>query len=387
MKQNDNKIMRRYYSTKEREKILEKTNCKCARCGKKLNTETMTVDHIFPIDKGGLNDEYNLLALCDGCNKGKSNYVYNFRDYYKYVKKSEYENFLMYNNFASFEYTRRSIAGYDEVVFKFLPYKGWQVVDQMMQRGAKKHKIAEMREKLMVPVILRKAYPAAADDIYKLIEKEKGTSLQSNDLYCSSYDVLHDIKNGCVYTLENNNNICGAFLFKPIEDLGQELYISQLTNIMEETGLEGKYIMTYAVVSSHASPVLNDVMNYFENSQLDNGWMPIYYGILTTLYLHKDKCIFIPYQIGDSNACIEFMPVRHIYENRKATAKSDFVAEGYCNVPDDVLEDYATLLLKHIYLKEAEVAEGAEEFFNKYPKMKSYFKADSFRLYGVGMHE
>lgn len=376
---------RRGFSIEEKKKILQKTNGKCACCGRGLDLETMTIDHVFPVDKGGLNDEYNMLPLCEGCNAKKSNFVYDFRHFYKHVIPEEYQNFLYYNNYATFEYTKKSIAGYDEVVFKFLPYRGYQIIDEMKRRKAKKKKIADTYEKLLMPLVLRKAYPASADAIFKLIERDKQAGAQQNELYNSSYDVLHDIKTGCVYTLENSNNICGAFIFKDISEVKDVLNIIQLSNVMEEIGLEAKYIMTYAGISYHVMPVLNEIMNFFENSQLFNGWMPIYYGILSKMYLYHDECILMPYPINGSNSNVEFMPVRHIYNNRKESVISTFKNEGYENVNDADIEFYAVASIKYMYLKDVEKAEGAEDFFNRYPNMKYYFKADSFNLYGVGI--
>ena len=47
---------RKYFSIEEKRIFLNKTDCKCAHCGKTLNEETMTIDHIFPISKGGDNN-------------------------------------------------------------------------------------------------------------------------------------------------------------------------------------------------------------------------------------------------------------------------------------------------------------------------------------------
>ena len=90
------RVERRKFNRSEKEIILEKTGCKCAHCGKSLDVWDMTVDHVFPIDKGGLHDEYNMLPLCLKCNEEKSNFFYPFDAYYKYVLPEEKNTFHMH---------------------------------------------------------------------------------------------------------------------------------------------------------------------------------------------------------------------------------------------------------------------------------------------------
>ena len=76
-----------YFDTETRERILKKSKCKCARCGKELNMSNMTIDHIIPLSKGGTNKEYNLIAMCKKCNKEKGSSVFKPSDYYKGIPK------------------------------------------------------------------------------------------------------------------------------------------------------------------------------------------------------------------------------------------------------------------------------------------------------------
>jgi 5-methylcytosine-specific restriction endonuclease McrA len=48
----------------------EVTAGSCKNCG---STENLTVDHIKPVDKGGVNERSNLQCLCFPCNRAKSN--------------------------------------------------------------------------------------------------------------------------------------------------------------------------------------------------------------------------------------------------------------------------------------------------------------------------
>lgn len=56
---------------KKREKVFLKYKGHCAYCGKPLNRETFTVDHVIPKSKGGTNDIENLLPCCFDCNQQK----------------------------------------------------------------------------------------------------------------------------------------------------------------------------------------------------------------------------------------------------------------------------------------------------------------------------
>jgi len=63
-----------------RVKVLNRDNFRCIFCGKSPATDVgvkLHVDHIVPFSKGGTNSLDNLQTLCQDCNLGKSNEVYN----------------------------------------------------------------------------------------------------------------------------------------------------------------------------------------------------------------------------------------------------------------------------------------------------------------------
>jgi len=51
-----------------RKNILDRDHSECAYCADKLTMTTMTIDHVYPISKGGLNDWANVRASCTKCN-------------------------------------------------------------------------------------------------------------------------------------------------------------------------------------------------------------------------------------------------------------------------------------------------------------------------------
>ena len=54
-------------------RVLAASNGRCALCGATSKERRIEVDHVLPRSKGGSNDIENLQALCDECNRGKSN--------------------------------------------------------------------------------------------------------------------------------------------------------------------------------------------------------------------------------------------------------------------------------------------------------------------------
>ena len=56
---------------KFRQSIFESWEWKCAYCGKDLNIDSATIDHILPKFKGGHNVKSNMLCSCSKCNRSK----------------------------------------------------------------------------------------------------------------------------------------------------------------------------------------------------------------------------------------------------------------------------------------------------------------------------
>lgn len=380
------RVERRKFNKREKEIILEKTGCKCAHCGKSLDVWDMTVDHVFPIDKGGLHDEYNMLPLCLKCNEEKSNFFYPFDAYYKYVSPEEKNTFHMYNTYASFDHMKRTIMGYDEMLFDFTPDKYKEMIINMKRRGAKHKQLHDMYEKLRVNIALRRAYPANAEKIYQMIEKHTHDSkyLIKSSIYKNEYSVLKAIENGVVYILESHDHICGVFIYETLNEVVKDLDILQLNNIMEQMHLVPKYIMTYATVDSFAYEVFSDVMSYLDGNQIVNGWMPIYFDMLGKIYAHPESCIQMPFELCGQAGNIEFMTVRGIVE--KEAYYMERVFRGYANYnpTEEEMLEFAEYNIKYKYQHEIFKDAAAMQFFEKYPLMIDFFKPASYELYDVG---
>jgi 5-methylcytosine-specific restriction endonuclease McrA len=55
-----------------RRDIYNKYKGHCAYCGKKIEYDDMTIDHIAPLSKGGSNDLANTIPSCQLCNNQKA---------------------------------------------------------------------------------------------------------------------------------------------------------------------------------------------------------------------------------------------------------------------------------------------------------------------------
>jgi 5-methylcytosine-specific restriction endonuclease McrA len=59
------------YTDDNKKELLEKFNNRCPKCDKAPPEVKLTVDHCFPIKRGGTNWPSNLQILCKGCNSSK----------------------------------------------------------------------------------------------------------------------------------------------------------------------------------------------------------------------------------------------------------------------------------------------------------------------------
>lgn len=69
--------------------ILSESSYKCAHCGATLTKDTMTLDHVIPLDKNGADSVDNMCALCEGCNNFKGNQLVHPEVFYPYLKKEK----------------------------------------------------------------------------------------------------------------------------------------------------------------------------------------------------------------------------------------------------------------------------------------------------------
>ena len=111
---------RRYFTTRQRQEIVERFNGICQACGKEglspLSTDDAflaSIDHIVPLSRGGSNDDDNIQLLCLPCNlsKGQMNMEEFMNHRECVVDLNDFES-VMINKY-----------GVDEKVFKIVKSK------------------------------------------------------------------------------------------------------------------------------------------------------------------------------------------------------------------------------------------------------------------------
>jgi 5-methylcytosine-specific restriction endonuclease McrA len=68
-----------YYTAEQWQTLKAIYDYRCLICGKQEPEITLTVDHVIPIDKGGLNSIDNIQPLCKSCNSKKGRNVFDLR--------------------------------------------------------------------------------------------------------------------------------------------------------------------------------------------------------------------------------------------------------------------------------------------------------------------
>lgn len=81
-----------YIPAQIRTAVLNESGRICAHCGETLTyPRRFTIEHVIPLHKGGTNDKVNLVALCEECNKAKSDDIIEPQSYYKYLPAERIE--------------------------------------------------------------------------------------------------------------------------------------------------------------------------------------------------------------------------------------------------------------------------------------------------------
>lgn len=55
----------------KRFRVLSRCNFGCHYCGRRAGDVVLEIDHVIPKSRGGTDDESNLVAACEDCNRGK----------------------------------------------------------------------------------------------------------------------------------------------------------------------------------------------------------------------------------------------------------------------------------------------------------------------------
>ena len=103
------------FTAEQRRRISSKQRNRCMYCGIRLNRLNLQIDHIYPAEFGGSNEESNLQALCGRCNARKGIQIdADFRARYREVLSGvtvghPHSNRIPYERFDAI--TRRTSQG------------------------------------------------------------------------------------------------------------------------------------------------------------------------------------------------------------------------------------------------------------------------------------
>lgn len=268
-------VNRKNFSVKEKEQILIKTNHKCARCGKKLTTDTMTIEHMFPVAKGGDNGEYNIIALCERCNEEKSNRVFNLDDFYKYIDdkyRDKYDETLTKFMYRAVN-RNKSIMPEDVRIYKLLNSAYLQMYFNTFRRCKKnKKKVSEIIDKTSISIKMELAYEAESEEIYDFLVKTYKRKHKSDKMYDNIYKIRELVNYGQVYTFRMpDNTIKGVLgLFNVARhNIEMPMQIENLAEVQEKDIIHIITLFELDDIYENASRlVFLDVMKDFKLSNL-----------------------------------------------------------------------------------------------------------------------
>ena len=113
---------------------------------------------------------------------------------------------------------------------------------------------------------------------------------------------------------------------------------------------------------------------------------PIFFDILSHLFVDRDECIKIPYQLDGTDGTLEFMPLKYIRKTMRETAIS-VAEETEEDMTEEEIDLYTELLINHRNQSEFEEAdENVKQLFEKHEQLLRMFKPIDCPLYGVGFN-
>lgn len=367
------KTARKAFNIEERQKILSRSGGKCAHCGCGLKPKSMTVEHIYPIYKGGTHDDYNLVALCQKCNNNKSNFIYSIGSYYKYILDEYIDDYVEYQiRYKVYNHESKRLLDLDAYELFYIPDQCKMVIYQMIQRRASNKKIEEIYNKSKAKIILERAYEADTDGILKLIDYANKNGIENaGKIYSNEYIIRNAIQFDEVYVLRNHGETCGAFIIKRIKEQDR-IELPQLVNIEENSCLKQKYIITFAHVNRFGHNVYEQAINLIVHSMLKRMAIPILLDMGNVFETTTDT-LKMPYTFEGNDCELWIIPEyaieKKMRENFEEELKDEVITEEEIDeYIKQILQPYEGLTEKEIYIKRYEVEEAL------YKKIGSRYK-------------
>ncbi len=233
---------RRAWKQWEKEEALKSCSGRCACCGARLTMDTLTMEHVVPISRGGENVMDNLVVLCSSCNRWKSDKfmwpwgTYGYLDAELCNDKKMHEISEYTLNWAKNNVTEEWVREYplicDELNCKFTNYVGrFSVVTHLTYVEVKEDSVDRLLSDLKITKtdIMKRVY---ADGLFSLIgvyNKTKGKYIGAFTIqyYRGTNDDLQIIV-GEVYT---NTSSCRSVSVSRFTTLSNAWYNIGIQNI------------------------------------------------------------------------------------------------------------------------------------------------------------
>lgn len=343
-----NKIKRRAFNDTEKERLLTTTNGLCAHCGCKVDKDSMTIEHIFPISEGGGHDIFNTTVLCKDCNSNKSNAVYNIGSYYRYIRNDlvlGYEKNLSMLKMKKLK--KEDVISESLKTFNYYPYEHMALVVNTERRN--KRKGFKIFTQVGLKLKLEKAYDADAINISKFIQKCKDKYKYIDNGYSNDYIIMDAMRKGQVYILLNGaNEIFGVFIFARADYINTDF--TQLRGIEEQTGMLETYVMTLGVIYPKAYQCIHDIMyTFFKNFAIRHSEF-IMFNVLGNNNVDYDiDHMEVPVEFNNQTGYLQFATIKGVRQTLKDKlwASNRLIPEDL-RVPEDDIDE---LIDKIIYDK------------------------------------
>lgn len=266
---NRHKIEERKSFTKdEKIFILDKSKGMCSHCGKKLTIgDDFTVEHVIPISKGGTNEHWNIVALCEDCNKDKSNDIINPVDYYKYLNEEylevlstkQCEYYKNVNWLDKYNFTKE-----DRILLK-VP----GLIPGALKYGMQRGDIRNLKNCLMlINFIMEKAQYSDIDsivDVYRRYTRKFNINIKSSRI---KQLISETFSKGVIYILRNSSKeIIGVLPVALVKDGESSYAIKIFTPAYTRPKPDYFLALTTAID--------NIIENIFD-LQITNEYVPIY---------------------------------------------------------------------------------------------------------------
>ncbi len=273
---------RLFYTYKDKEKLLKITNGKCAHCGKKLTPQECTIEHMYPISRGGTAHPLNIVPLCVACNKSKTDSIYD-DTYYEYLDKRYSDAFNMALQLFFYFNTNSIYEWKDCVYLRILSPIGEKLYSQIRKRSGKRTSIKELPH---INLKLEKAYYREQDEqaILNYVRCMAPKGFFDSEVcayYNNIYHIREAIDKGVIYLLRNSSEeVIGLFILEPVENFPIN-DIPQCELIENASRFKRQYVMTLASIKRGYDRAYEYVMGNFCTYQLLIGSLPMFFNIQT----------------------------------------------------------------------------------------------------------